>query len=165
MSSVEQNRGTLGIGDDGTFRIQFVRRFPVTAERLWDWLTDDELLGRWLPGCRIEGRVGGEVFFDFGEEGAATGTVSEATPPTPEGRLVHSWRWEGVPASRVTWELQPDGAGSRLILTHGEVLPEPARDFATGWHVMLDALTLAQAGDPTDAAWASMGNVAGLYAT
>jgi uncharacterized protein YndB with AHSA1/START domain len=163
MSSVEQNRGTLGIGDDGTFRIQFVRGFPVTTERLWRWLTDDELLQRWLPGCRIDGRVGGEVLFDFGEEGAATGTVTAAERPDPGGRLVHSWRWDGVPESQVTWELRPHGTGSRLTLTHSEVLPEPARDFATGWHVMLDALTLAEAGEPTDAAWAAMGDVAGLY--
>lgn len=164
MSSVEQNRGTLGIGDDGTFRIQFVRRFPVTTERLWAWLTDDELLQRWLPGCRIEGRVGGAVFFDFGEQGAATGTVSVASLPDPDGRLVHSWRWDGVPESRVTWELQPDGDGSRLTLTHGEVLPEPARDFATGWHVMLDALALSQSDESTDDAWAAIGEVAALYA-
>lgn len=164
MSSVEQNRGTLGIGDDGTLRIRFVRRFPVSSKRLWAWLTDEALLNRWLPGCRIEGRVGGAVFFDFGDEGAATGTISVASPPDPEGRLVHSWRWEDVPESQVTWELRPDGDGSRLILTHAEVLPEPARDFAVGWHVMLDALVLAQDGASTDAAWATIGEVAGLYA-
>lgn len=42
-------------------------------------------------------------------------------------------------------------------------LPEPAREFATGWHVMLDALALAQDDEPTDTAWAAIGEVSGLY--
>lgn len=163
MRNVDQNRGTLGIGDDGSFRIQFIRRFPVTTERLWEWLTDERLLNRWLPGCRIEGEVGGAVLFDFGEEGAATGTVTVASPPAPAGRLVHSWLWGDVPESEVTWELRPEGDDAQLTLTHSEVLPEPAREFATGWHVMLDALALSQADQPTDEAWAAVGEVAALY--
>lgn len=47
---------------------------------------------------------------------------------------------------------------------HGELLPEPAADFATGWHVMLDALALAADGKPTDDAWNAVGEVAELYA-
>jgi uncharacterized protein YndB with AHSA1/START domain len=160
-------RGTLGIGADGAFRIRFERVLAHTPERVWAWITDPEKLVLWLPGCTIDPRVGGAVGFDFGDEGAATGVVSEAVPPgSPEekGVLVHTWCWEGVPDSVVRWTLEAVPEGTRLTLVHGELLPEPAADFATGWHVMLDALALAVGGKPADDAWNAVGEVAELYA-
>ncbi|GAA1459908.1 SRPBCC family protein [Nocardiopsis exhalans] len=157
-------RGTLGIGADGAFRIRFERVLAHTPERVWEWITDPERLVLWLPGCTIDPRVGGAVSFDFGDEGAATGVVSEALPPGSKGVLVHTWCWEGVPDSVVRWTLEAVPGGTRLTLVHGELLPEPAADFATGWHVMLDALALAADGKPTDDAWNAVGEVAELYA-
>lgn len=78
-------RGTLGIGADGAFRIRFERVLAHTPERVWEWITDPERLVLWLPGCTIDPRVGGAVSFDFGDEGAATGVVSEALPPGSKG--------------------------------------------------------------------------------
>ncbi|UFU07908.1 SRPBCC domain-containing protein [Ruania halotolerans] len=168
MNRTDTNRGTLGIGEDGTFRIHFERHLPHTPDRVWAWLTEPELLERWLPGCSIDARHGGAVTFDFGEEGTATGTVTAAAPPQgPDGtgRLVHGWVWEGVPDSEVVWHVEPTGSGTLLTLTHREVLAEPAAEFAVGWHVMLDALSLAADGraDAVDAAWANLEQVAGNY--
>ncbi|MGW5876107.1 SRPBCC domain-containing protein [Nocardiopsis terrae] len=131
---------------------------------MWSWITEREKLERWLPGCAIDPRVGGPVSFDFGEEGTATGVVGEVVPPGPEGLLVHSWRWPGVPDSAVRWALEGVPGGTRLVLVHGELLPEPAAEFATGWHVMLDALTLAAGGGSSEDAWSAVGEVAELYA-
>ncbi|APU19495.1 SRPBCC domain-containing protein [Actinoalloteichus sp. GBA129-24] len=158
-------RGTLGISEDGTFRIHLERRLPYAPALVWEWIVDPDRLARWLPGCRIDPVVGGEVHFDFGEEGAATGTVLEVTPPGAEGGLTHTWVWEGVPDSTVRWTVAAGdaGEGSVLTLVHSEVLREPAADFAVGWHVMLDALELIMAGEPTDAAWGAMEEIAGLY--
>lgn len=164
-------RGTLGIGSDGAFRIRFERVLAHDPERVWVWITDPERLALWLPGCVIDPRVGGAVRFGFGDEGAATGVVSEAVPPGEPGEgvgeqgvLVHSWCWEGVPDSVVRWTLEAVPEGTRLTLVHVELLPEPAADFAAGWHVMLDALALAADGKPTDDAWNAVGEVAELYA-
>lgn len=157
-------RGTLGVGPEGVFRIRFERVLAHSPERVWAWITDPERLERWLPGCAVDARVGGAVRFDFGDEGAATGVVSEAVPPGDPGVLAHSWCWEGVPDSVVRWTLEAAPEGTLLTLVHGELSPEPAADFATGWHVMLDALALAAGGEPTDAAWGAAGEVAALYA-
>ena len=158
------SRGTLGLGPDGAFHIRFERLLAHRPERVWAWITEPEKLERWLPGCAIDPRVGGGVSFDFGEEGAATGVVSEVRPPGERGVLVHSWCWEGVPDSVVHWTLEGVPGGTRLTLVHTELLPEPAADFATGWHVMLDALALAADGKPTDDAWHAAAEVAELYA-
>lgn len=167
-------RGTLGIGAGGAFRIRFERVLAHTPERVWAWITEPERLALWLPGCAIDPRVGGAVSFDFGDEGTATGVVSEAVPPGGQGVgehgveergvLVHSWCWEGVPDSVVRWTLEAVPEGTRLTLVHAELLPEPAADFATGWHVMLDALALAADGKSADDAWNAVGEVAELYA-
>ncbi|MFE9246320.1 SRPBCC domain-containing protein [Nocardiopsis sp. NPDC006938] len=157
-------RGTLGVGPAGDFRIRFERVLAHAPDRVWAWIAEPERLERWLPGCAVDARFGGAVRFDFGDEGAATGVVSEAEPPGERGLLVHGWSWEGVPDSVVRWTLEPVPEGTLLTLVHGELEPEPATDFATGWHVMLDALALDLEGGSADAAWARIGEVAALYA-
>ena len=157
-------RGTLGVGPDGSFQIQFIRNLARAPEEVWQWLTEPERLERWLPGCRIEAREGGAVIFDFGEEGAATGEVLSLTVPAGgPGRLEHTWVWEGVPTSVVTWQLEPADGGTRLTLVHRELVEEPAREFALGWHMMLDALRLYLDGQPTDTAWENGEELAGIY--
>ncbi len=47
--------------------------------KVWAALTDARF-SVWLQGCRIEPRIGGEVFFDFGEEVSATGSVVALRP-------------------------------------------------------------------------------------
>lgn len=162
MSSVASPRGTLGVGSDGAFRIHFQRSLPHEPERVWQWLTVPERLKLWLPGCQIDAVVGGQVRFDFGDEGAATGEVLRVEEPV---ELEHTWVWQGVPDSRVVWSLEPHDEGTRLTLVHCEVLREPAAEFAIGWHIMLDALELELAGRSTDEAWAAMQDVGSLYLT
>lgn len=36
---------------------------------------------------------------------------------------------------------------------HRDLTEQPAREFALGWHMILDALRLAIDGQPTEAAW------------
>lgn len=157
-------RGTLGVGPDGSFQIQFVRELPQPPEKVWRWLTEPDRLARWLPGCQIPAQEGAAVHFDFGEEGAATGEVlSIASPDEGSGHLEHTWVWEGVPTSVVTWRLEPFQTGTRLTLLHRELVEEPAREFALGWHMMLDSLQLDLEGHSTDSAWAAGEELAGIY--
>lgn len=163
-SGIDTARGTLGVGPDGSFQVQFIRDLAQPPEKVWQWLTDPERLDRWLPGCRIEAREGGAVHFDFGEEGAATGEVRRlAAPEGGSGHLEHTWAWEGVPISVVTWQLEPLAEGTRLTLLHRELVEEPAGEFALGWHMMLDSLQLDLQGRPTGPAWANGDELAGIY--
>lgn len=163
-STTGSSRGTLGVGPDGSFQIQFVRNLHHSPEKVWQWLTDPELLQRWLPGCTIDARRGGAVSFDFGEEGAATGEVRSVSGAGGGPKeLQHTWVWEGVPTSLVTWRLEPQDGGALLTLTHRELIEEPAREFALGWHMMLDSLQLDLEGRPTDAAWETAEKPADIY--
>ncbi len=69
----------------------------------------------------------------------------------PELVLEHTWLWPGEPPSTVRWEIAAEGSGSVVVLWHRPVSSGPAVDYATGWHVMLDALALHLDGDrPAD---------------
>lgn len=135
--------GTLGIGDDGTFRIRFDRTLRHPLRKVWAALTDPAKFSVWMPGCRIDPYVGGAAVYDFGDEGQATGEVlaiRAAGADDPSAELEHSWCWEGVPDSVVVWRLDPVEEGTRLQLIHREIVRDPAVEFAVGWHVILDTL-------------------------
>jgi uncharacterized protein YndB with AHSA1/START domain len=147
--SPNSRRGTLGVDADGSWQIHFERRIPHPPERVWAALVDVDQQDRWVPGVRIHARVGGPVVFDFDAEGRAEGEVLVVDPPRA---LEHTWLWPGEPPSTVRWEISPDGAGTLLVLRHRPVRPEPAVDYSTGWHVMLDALAIhLDGGDPAAA--------------
>jgi uncharacterized protein YndB with AHSA1/START domain len=137
-------------------KLQIVRRFAAPPERVWQACTRPELLRRWFSpqpfhDCVVEAdvRVGGRFFFRMtGEPGtfAAEGVYREVDEPR---RLAHSWTWvEGPPdqppdgvTSLVTFELEADGDGTRLTLTH-EGLPdrEQADSHEEGWTEVLEKL-------------------------
>lgn len=155
----QPGRGTLGIEPDGSFGIRFIRTLPKPPEEAWEWIADPAKLQRWLPGSHITARFGGDVSFDFGDEGRATGQVTALSSPqddtsTTTGHfLEHTWVWEGVPTSIVTWHFQAVPEGTELTLHHRELVEGPAREFALGWHMILDSLALDVAGLDTDTAW------------
>ncbi|GAB3764628.1 SRPBCC family protein [Microlunatus parietis] len=135
--------GILGMIGDGRCRIRFDRTLRHPLPAVWAALTDPAKFATWMQGCRIDPRVGGEVFFDFGEEGSATGVITairSAGEADPVAELVHTWDWDSIPTSQVTWRLEPHEVGTRLILTHVDLPTEPATDFAVGWHIILDVL-------------------------
>ncbi|GGU94836.1 ATPase [Actinomadura cremea] len=147
-------RGILAEASDGTWRIEFERRLPHPPERVWSALSDPDQQGAWMPGVRIEPRVGGAVVYDFGAEGRADGEVLAVEPGR---RLEHSWTWPDEPRAIVRWELRPDGDGTVLTLLHRPLRAAPARDYCVGWHAMLDALgAVLEGGAPTDADYESL---------
>lgn len=146
VPAADDRRGTLGVDPGGEWQVRFERRIRHAPDRVWASLVDVEQQAVWVPGVQIHARVGGPVVFDFGPEGRAEGKVLVVEPPRV---LEHTWIWPGEPSSTVRWEIAPDGTGSIVVLWHRPVRPGPAVDYATGWHVMLDALELhLDGGDP-----------------
>ncbi|MEV7226246.1 MULTISPECIES: SRPBCC domain-containing protein [Polymorphospora] len=163
---IEQARfGTLGIGSGGDFRIRFERELAHPLDRVWNALVDPGKLRVWMPGCVIEPHVGGRVHYDFGDEGAATGVVTGLEAPGERGLLEHTWEWPGVPDSAVLWQLTPAVAGTTLTLTHRELVAEPARDFAIGWHLILDTLERYAAGLEWEDVWDGYEEISAGYAS
>ena len=126
----------------------FVRDLGHPAEKVWAALTDPAQLRAWSPYVADR---------DLGAPGDATATMMDgdeeadrlpltvvrAEPP----RLLEYT----MQTDRLRWELEPTAAGTRLTLRHtvgdADMLPKNA----AGWHLCLDVLDRALAGEPVAA--------------
>jgi uncharacterized protein YndB with AHSA1/START domain len=90
---------------------------------VWDALTDPVQLAAWFGAqVEIDPRPGGPVRFRWPDGGERRGLVEEVDAPH---HLIFRWRElaspgsgavEG-PATTVAFRLEPDGEGTRLVLT------------------------------------------------
>jgi uncharacterized protein YndB with AHSA1/START domain len=142
--------GTYRVTESGEHEVRFDRRYGQPTGKVWAALTEPKVLANWLGDIEIEPRVGGKYIIHFRapETVVMTGTI---TAFEPERLLAYTWLENyGMPQSHIRWELSPDGAGCRLILTHRyppgcerkDILP-----FLGGWHAFLDAIERASRGE------------------
>jgi uncharacterized protein YndB with AHSA1/START domain/DNA-binding transcriptional ArsR family regulator len=139
--------------ENNTMEKVFEIYIKTTPERLWQALTDTELISKytfgvavtsdWGPGSRYEGGGGGTTIFE--------GENLEVDPPR---RLVQSRRalWgedvknEGT--SRVTYEIEQVGDSCRLIVTHDQLREGANPQLYGGWPMVLSGLkTLLETGE------------------
>jgi len=104
---------------------------PQPPEQVWRALTDSATLAEWMFPNDIEPRVGHRFTFrvppnpKVGFEGMTVHSeVLECEPPS---RLVFTWSAGGVGDTRVSFQLEPDGEGTRLLFEHSGF------DVAQGW--------------------------------
>jgi len=123
---------------DGARRgVRFERLYKATAEELWSALTRPEQLARWLTHATLEATAGGQVRFDFGDDGDCTGEILVWDPPQT---LEYEWRFAGEDESVVRWELHDAEGGTLLVLDHRRLGADQATGYAAGWHAHLDVL-------------------------
>jgi len=126
-----------------------------TPERIWQALTDSDLVKRYYFGSVIDSdfRAGSPIVYKQPDTGRIDieGKVIEADPPR---RLVHTFAvgWDPDvkdPPSRVAWEITPMGKACRLSVTH-DGFAEENETFAqtkSGWPIILSGLkTLLETG-------------------
>lgn len=121
------------------------------AQAIWDAITKPEFSERYFYGSRVEttAKTGSPFLYHSPDGSTLWGdeTVLESDPPR---RLVVTWRslydpnLADEPASRVTWEIEPqDGGYSLLIVTHDELGAAPktaANVSGAGWMLVLSGL-------------------------
>ncbi len=111
----------------------FVRRLRHSPERVWAALTDPAQLRQWAPfdPDRDLATAGPAVFrmTDGNTTSEYPVTVRRAVPPA---LLEYAWGDD-----LLRWELVPDGAGTRLTLSHTVGGPEWVPRVAAGWHICL----------------------------
>lgn len=131
--------------------------FPQPREQVWQAITDSAMLAEWLHPNDFEPRLGHRFTFrvppnpKVNFEGLTVHCeVLELEPPS---RLVFSWSAGGpVVDTRVTFQLEPDGDGTRLLFEHaGFDLAHPWGDRAFkgaefGWASMLQQLATVLGG-------------------
>lgn len=117
------------------------RTFNAPVERVWDAITNRDKMEQWyfkLKEFRPE--VGFEFRFDGGPPERVYHHICQVTEVVPGKKLTHTWRYDGEPGlSWVSWELFPEGEGTRVKLTHiglesFPATPDFARaNFEKGW--------------------------------
>jgi uncharacterized protein YndB with AHSA1/START domain len=127
-----------------TWRLVLVRELRHPPARVWEALTEPEHLRAWAPfdADRSLGGVGTAMLT----------TVGSPTPHVTEAKIIRAdapsaleLTWGG---NDLKWELAPLGErGTRLTLWHAIPRPYIAMG-AAGWHVCLDVLDRALAGEP-----------------
>jgi uncharacterized protein YndB with AHSA1/START domain/DNA-binding transcriptional ArsR family regulator len=130
------------------------------AQSIWEAITQPEFSARYFYGARVDttAEVGSPFRYHSPDGSRLWGdeTVLEADPPH---RLVVTWRslydaeLAAEPASRVTWEIEPqDGGYSLLRVVHDrlEGAPKTAESVSgPGWMMVLSGLkTLLETGAP-----------------
>jgi uncharacterized protein YndB with AHSA1/START domain len=158
--------------DDQT--VQFSRLVHGPIERVWSYLTDAELRGKWFAHGPMEPRVGGKADLVF-----ANGTIGPEprTPPEryrkhlgpfdsahvvtiwePPHRLGFTWDDDLDPqGSEVVIELAQEGDKVRLVLTHKRLKNTGAViDVSGGWHTHLLMLAELLEGHPHTSFWAAL---------
>lgn len=119
----------------------------TTPERLWEAITDGEIRSKYNFGAQVTSVGGAGSRFEMrapdGGPALGEGENLEVVPPR---RLVQTmvalWS-EDVKAegtSRITWEIEPVGDSSRLLLTHDQLRDGANEELYGGWPMVLSGL-------------------------
>ena len=129
------------------------RRIAASPETVFSFFVDRDRWVRWQGrDAVIEPHPGGTLRMDVRGDGWVSGSFVEVVP---NRRIVFTWGWEmpGNPVppgtSTVEVELEPDGDGTLLRLTHRGLPPEAFEAHRLGWEHYASRLAVVAAGrDP-----------------
>ena len=137
-----------------TVEVVFRRRYARPLEKVWAALTVPERISDWFATTTVEAVEPGAVMhLDFKDENYR----SLARIVTYEPMRTFAWEWtelDGSKVSLVRWDLEPDGDGTRVTLTHSGLPPEDAKDVGPGWHAHLQAIE--DAADGIETPWSEV---------
>ncbi|HEX7939460.1 MAG TPA: SRPBCC domain-containing protein [Gemmatimonadaceae bacterium] len=129
---------------DETWSLVLVRELRHAPEKVWEALTDPAHLREWAPF---------DASGNLGIAGAAVKltTVGAPAPHVTETKVTHALRpktlvynWGG---NDMRWELEPNGAGTRLTLWTS-INRRYIAMGAAGWHVCFDVMDHHLGGTP-----------------
>jgi uncharacterized protein YndB with AHSA1/START domain len=141
------------VADASGDALVFERRIAASPATVFSFFAD---VDRWLRWQGVEAEIqpepGGAFRMNVRGDGFASGTFIDVVPGR---RLVFTWGWEdeslGVPpgSSVVEIELQPDGDGTLLRLTHRDLPPDALDAHREGWaHYTGRLVIAAEGGEP-----------------
>jgi uncharacterized protein YndB with AHSA1/START domain len=139
-----------------TKKIQRELLIPQPREQVWRAITDSAALAEWMFPNDFEPRVGHHFTFQVPPNPKVNfdGLVvhCEVLECEPPSGLVFSWEAGGLVGTRVSFRLEPDGEGTRLLFEHsGFDVSQPWVEQALhgaeyGWAKMLKQLPAVVAG-------------------
>jgi uncharacterized protein YndB with AHSA1/START domain len=122
----------------------------ATADRVWEALTDPDLIEKYLFGTRVvtDWRPGSAIVYKGEWQGTAYEDKGVILEVEPERKLVSTF-WSSLsglpdePASykTVTYELSPEGDSLRLSVTQdNNATPEEAEHSSQNWRTVLQGI-------------------------
>jgi uncharacterized protein YndB with AHSA1/START domain len=158
--------------------VRLERVLPAPVERVWQYLVDPALRSTWLAAGTIDLRPGGVVDLDYDHSRVSPdvqpassgfephhepGTVVDCDPPH---LLSYTWGELWGFDALVTFELEPSGEGTRLVIVHSKVTERSIMpDVATGWSGHIDALEDKLRGGDGTGFWTNFDALHDKYAT
>jgi uncharacterized protein YndB with AHSA1/START domain len=136
------DRGTISI-DSERATVSFERRYARTRDEVWQALTEETQLARWLDDATVDLRVGGRFEVRF-SDGAMVGRI---TALEDRRLLAYTWHEGRDDESHVSWELSDDDRETVVRLVHTRLRSRSAPGFAAGWHHHLELLDAWMFGD------------------
>jgi len=129
--------------DADRWTLILVRDLKHPPAKVWQALTDPAHLAEWAPfdADRNLGTVG-QV--KLSTVGAPKPQVSETQVKRADAPRLLEYSWGG---NDIRWELEPQGAGTRLTLWHN-IEKGFISMGAAGWHICFDVLEQLLAGAP-----------------
>lgn len=128
------------------------RRVDATPAAVYAYLTDSERWARWQGAeATIDAQPGGLFRIRMGNGMCARGQFVELVPDT---RVVFTWGWIDMPdlppgSTIVEIDLEHDGGGTLIRLTHRDMPADHADMHRVGWEHYLARLDVCAAGgDP-----------------
>ena len=94
--------------------IQISDYIPHSPARVWKVLTDPDLHAQWWAAGDVKAEVGHRFTLDMGSWGQQP---CEVIAVEPERLLSYSFA-PGTLNTTITWRLEPEGAGTRLLFEH-----------------------------------------------
>lgn len=119
-------------------------QFPQPPEVVWRSLTDSAALAEWMYPNDFEPRVGHRFAFRVPPKpGLEAGLVvqCEVLACVPASELVFTWVVSDFLDTRVSYRLERDGAGTRVLFEHAGFVEAGAFGGTQyGWNLMHGAL-------------------------
>src|SRR5215470_14511775 len=130
---------------DESTDVSLTWRIEVPRARVWQCLTDADLLSQWL-GELVSGAIEADSSFEInhGDDYCCRSKVLTCAEPS---RLDFTWHFPDEPVSKVGMRLEESGGRTDLRLSHS-ALDDLAGSYRDGWCVHLSYLEAAALGTP-----------------
>jgi len=114
-------------------KVAVTRRLAAAPEDVWPWLVEPERHVRTLPGSIRDAQIldNGDIACVVSAMGTNERMVVRVVETDPPRRLVEQ-RVDGTRRGTTVFEVEPDGAGSRVTLTSDIDLPRLLSAVAKG---------------------------------
>lgn len=123
-----------------TYTIRRELKFPQAPETVWRALTNSAALAEWMYPNDFEPRVGHRFTFRVPPKPQLENGLivrCEVVTCVPPSELAFTWVVDDFLDTRVSYRLEADGAGTRVLFEHTGFEQKPAFKGAEyGWNMM-----------------------------